>query len=263
MELNDIKIFIELYKNLSISKTAEKLSYTQSNVSTRLMKLEQEFNTTFFIRTKSGLQILPSADRFYNYAKRIEDTIDDIHKEFSLKKPILNIGSTQLLSKLYFPSLFLSDTSIKLHTTSVSILSRNFNNRIFDGIITHGIEEMAQDDFLLSKTEPLCWSMSSSIKERDDRNLNIIINRDKQCPLRSLTLKTIHNMQLKCSLVEVDTLELMLSLLYTSNCIALLPEKIILQDTQLVTYQQLPSLTFNVNIYCHSNINKELFSDLT
>lgn len=45
MELNDIRIFIELYRNKSISKTADKLNYTQSNISTRLMKLEKEFNT--------------------------------------------------------------------------------------------------------------------------------------------------------------------------------------------------------------------------
>ncbi len=48
MEINDIAIFMALYRNRSITKTAELLHYTQSNVSTRLMKLEKEFHVLFF-----------------------------------------------------------------------------------------------------------------------------------------------------------------------------------------------------------------------
>ena len=71
MELNDIKIFIEIYNNKSISKTAEKLNYSQSNISTRLMKLEKEFHIPFFIRSKKGLEILPSAERLFKYCLKI------------------------------------------------------------------------------------------------------------------------------------------------------------------------------------------------
>lgn len=86
MELNDLRIFMELYQNRSISKTSEKLSYTQSNISTRLMKLEQEFNTVLFLRTKSGLEVLPSTERFYAHAKAIIDEVNKLYHDFSNKE---------------------------------------------------------------------------------------------------------------------------------------------------------------------------------
>lgn len=261
MELNDIKIFIELYNNLSISKTAEKLSYTQSNVSTRLMKLEQEFNTPLFIRTKSGLQILHSTERFYNYAKRIEGSVNDLYHEFSLNKQQINVGSTQLLSRLYFPILYLKKNPFLLHTTSSNKLCRNFSNNIFDIIITHTKIDSNESIIQYDKIENLLWASSINYKNNDDETINIIINRDKQCPLRALTIETMHSLHLNFSLVEVDTLDLMLSLIYTSNCIALLPQKLLEEDMRLAAYNDLPPLTLTVFLYCHHDMDVEILTD--
>lgn len=261
MELNDVKIFIELYNNRSISKTAKKLNYTQSNVSTRLMKLEQEFNTSLFIRTKSGLQLLPATDRFYNYAKKIEESVNDLYREFSLKNQQINIGSTQLLSKLFFPALYLQKHPFVLHTTSSNKLCRNFNNNIFDIAITHTQLDTSESKIQLDKTENLSWASSVNYKNNDNKTMNIIINRDKQCPLRELTIETTHSLHSNFSFVEVDTLDLMLSLIYTSDCIALLPQKLIEEDMRLATYNYLPSLTLNVFLYCHKNIDEAIITD--
>ncbi len=81
MELNDIKIFIELYHNRSISRTAEKLNYTQSNVSTRLMKLERVSYTTIFRANRTPI---PSdTERFYHYAINIQNSLDELYQEFT------------------------------------------------------------------------------------------------------------------------------------------------------------------------------------
>ncbi len=261
MELNDIKIFIELYKNRSISKTAEKLNYTQSNVSTRLMKLEKEFNTTLFLRTRYGLEMLPSTEQFYTYAKAIEESVNRLYDGFSVSKQQINIGSTQLLSKLYFPTLYGQKELFNLHTTTVNKLSRHFVNQIFDVIITHTKLDSIKNIIKYHKTENLLWTSSVPLKNNVSKAINIIINRDKHCPLRALTIDTIHSLQLNVSFVEVDTLDLMLSLIYTSNCIALLPQKLVEEDTRLKELEQLPPLSLDTYLYFHPEMDNDVLTD--
>ncbi len=261
MELNDIKIFIELYKNRSISKTAEKLNYTQSNVSTRLMKLEKEFNTTLFLRTRYGLETLPSTEQFYAYAKAIEESVNSLYHGFFISKQHINIGSTQLLSKLYFPTLYGQKELFNLHTTTVNKLSRNFANQIFDVIITHTKPDPVNNYIKYHTTENLMWTSSESFKNDINKAINIIINRDKHCPLRALTIETIHSLQLSVSFVEVDTLDLMLSLIYTSNCIALLPQKLVEEDLRLKALEHLPPLSLDIFMYCQQEMDNDEVMD--
>lgn len=254
MELNDIKIFLELYNNLSISKTAEKLNYTQSNVSTRLMKLEKEFNTPLFIRTRSGLEAIDATKRFYHHAKKMEETMNELYHEFALTKRQINIGATQLLSRLYYSDLYSKENPYQLHTTPSNKLSRNFMNHIYDIIITHHHLSMNENMVELNKTEALLWATS---KEQSDTSQapNILMSRDKHCPLRELTKEMIKSLKLNYCIVEVDTLDLMLSFLCTTNCIALLPEKIIKEDKRLSIFDSLPPMSLEVFLYCHLSLD--------
>lgn len=129
-------------------------------------------------------------------------------------------------------------------------------NHIFDIIITHNHLSISENIIEWNKTETLLWAISKEHKN-DSQSPNILVSRDKHCPLKALTIKTIKSLKLKYSLVEVDTLDLMLSFLYTSNCIALLPQKLIEEDTRLKIYDCLPTLSLGVFMYCH------LFLDMT
>lgn len=261
MELNDLKIFIELYNNRSISKTAEKLNYTQSNISTRLMKLEQEFNTQLFIRTKSGLQILPDTERFYFRAKKVVDSLQDLYQEFSLTSQQLNVGSTQLLSRLFFPGLYLQNNMLSLHTTSSNKLCRHFSNHIFDIILTHTKLESSSNAIRFEKSENLLWASSANFTKEDSKIVNIVINRDKLCPLRKLSIEATHSLNSNFALVEVDTLDLMLSLVNTSNCIALLPQKLIENDMGLIPYDLLPPRILEIFLYSYQDIDMKILID--
>ncbi len=261
MELNDLKIFIELYHNRSISKTAEKLNYTQSNISTRLKKIEQEFNTQLFVRTKSGLEPLSDTERFYIHAKNIEASIQDLYQDFSLPSHEINIGSTQLLSKLFFPTLYLLNNMFSLYTTNSKKLCRDFKNHMYDLILTHTRLESLTNTFCYEKLENLSWASSIDFSKSETDKITIVINRDKSCPLRNLSIKAIHSLTHIYNVVEVDTLDLMLSLLCTSNCIALLPQKLIDNDNRLVSCNLLPPDVLNVFLYCNSNIDIKIITD--
>ena len=262
MELNDIRIYIELYNNKSITKTAEKLNYTQSNISTRLMKLENEFNEVFFTRTKSGLEILPPAERFMSYALQIDQISNDLYDEFCVGNKETNIASTQLLSRLYFPLLYKCNTSSHLHTTSTKKLSRGFENKIFDIIITHAKANFEKDVICYEKSEVLCWAQSKQFANGDGETTSIIVSRDKGCPLRKASFAALTCEKSNMPVIEVDTLDLMLSLLRSINSVALLPQKIMNSENDMVEFSEFSPTSLNVFFYCNSKEHCMLLENL-
>ncbi|PPK83391.1 DNA-binding transcriptional LysR family regulator [Lacrimispora xylanisolvens] len=262
MEINDITIFMELYRNRSITKTAELLNYTQSNVSARLMKLEKEFHGTFFLRTRSGLKILPEGERFYQYAVIMEDTLKKLYQEFQTESQEIRVGSTQLLSRLYFPWLFEKSSYFTMHTDAVKKLNRNFNSQIYDIVITHMPQSPDTGIFQIQYPEVLLWAASSSLDWNQEEVLPVIVSRDKLCPLRHLTLQTLSQGKIQLSLIEVDTLDLMITLLSANRAIALLPEKLIKQERRLKVLPSLSPVTLPVYGYCRKKTEADLLNQL-
>ncbi len=262
MELNDIKIFIELYKNKSISKTAEKLNYSQSNISARLKKLEKEFDAIFFRRTKYGLELLPAAEQFMRYALQINQISDDLYNEFCIDNKETNIASTQLLSRLYFPLLYQSKVSINLYTSSNKKLSRGFDNNIFDIIITHTRMNAKKVAICYDKTELLLWTQSKKFVNSNDEKPSIIVSRDKSCPLRKASLHTLTQHKLDLPIIEVDTIDIMLTLVHSINSLVLLPQKIVSAEKDLVEFSKLRAIPLKVFIYCYRKENSELVESL-
>jgi len=262
MELNDIKIFIEIYNNKSISKTAEKLNYSQSNISTRLMKLEKEFHTPFFIRSKNGLEILPSAERLFKYCLKIVNLTSNLYSEFNIENEQVNIASTQLLSRLYYPLLFKQNTIFQLHTAPAKKLKRDFENQIFDIIITHTQMTIGQDITEHQKFELLCWAQSELFTHNVVEQPSIIVSRDKSCPLRNASFQAITKYNLDMPIIEVDTLDLLFSLLHSTNSIALLPQKIIKDDTCLLEFSKFKAIPLNIFFYFHNKNHENLLEVL-
>lgn len=262
MELNDIKIFMELYRSKSITKTAEFLHYTQSNISTRLLKLEKEFHGTFFLRNRSGLEILPYGERFYNHALKIEESLKSLYQEFQSENTDIHIGSTQLLSRLYFPRLYEISSQYTMHTAPVKKLNREFNNQTYEAIITHTRLIPEKGVFEIRNSESLIWTGSSSFNFTTPDNSPVIVSRDKLCPLRILTFQLLNHEKNKISIIEVDTLDLMISLLLSTRALALLPETLIKENHPLKALSSLTPAILPVYGYCRSKKEKDSLEEL-
>lgn len=61
MDYEDAKIYLELYRSRSISKTAQKLGLSQSAVSQRLQKLEREFDMCLMLRGRGQKFVEPTS----------------------------------------------------------------------------------------------------------------------------------------------------------------------------------------------------------
>lgn len=88
MELKQLHIFLELSKNLNFTKTAEKLGYTQANITIQIKQLEEELHTQLFNRmgktitlTDAGLQLIPHATEMLHIEEKILN-VDVTIKDF-------------------------------------------------------------------------------------------------------------------------------------------------------------------------------------
>ena len=61
MELSDLRIFQAIAEESSISGAAKRLDYVQSNVTTRLRKLEEELGVLLFYRSVKGMTLTEKA----------------------------------------------------------------------------------------------------------------------------------------------------------------------------------------------------------
>ncbi|WP_181350438.1 LysR family transcriptional regulator [Thalassobacillus sp. CUG 92003] len=77
MELSDLKLFQAIAEEGSISLAAEKLGYVQSNVTTRLRRLEDELGILLFYRRPKGVQISEKGMLFRQYADSILQMADE------------------------------------------------------------------------------------------------------------------------------------------------------------------------------------------
>ena len=69
MKLEHLKYFINLAQTNSITKSSLQLYTTQQNLSKIINQLEDELDTTLFLRSHKGLSLTPSGEIFYTFAR--------------------------------------------------------------------------------------------------------------------------------------------------------------------------------------------------
>lgn len=101
MNMKDLRIFKVAAQVGSINKTAIQLNYVQSNVTTRIKKLESYFNTTLFHRHKSGITLTEEGKRLLPYAQKIIAISEEMKSEVD-DEPVgtLQIASVETVIKL-------------------------------------------------------------------------------------------------------------------------------------------------------------------
>ena len=89
MDIHDLKIFLTIAQEGSVSKASKILYMTPQGTSKVLKNLETEMGCQLFIRDKSGMQLTESGERFREYA------LKDVDDYYQVKKDILHIEQRQ------------------------------------------------------------------------------------------------------------------------------------------------------------------------
>lgn len=103
MEFKDLEIFQMVAEKGTITEAAKELNYVQSNVTSRIQKLEAEMNTPLFHRHNRGMTLTPEGKKLLVYCEKILMLTDEMKKVVQSKsEPAgkLKIGSVETVIKL-------------------------------------------------------------------------------------------------------------------------------------------------------------------
>ncbi|NNU78080.1 LysR family transcriptional regulator [Clostridium estertheticum] len=226
MEINDLVIFTKVAEVGSISKAAEQLGYVQPNITGRLKILESELNKPLFRRTNKGVDLLPAGEILFDYATKILNLMDESKEKILNLNPLLKIGATQTITKNYLSNLLINNNlKFSIYTRPTEELLFLLKTYKVDVVLINKEWQNSKIELLHSFNEKIGWLGSKEIKLNNFKNISVLVNRDKDCPYRKATLSFLEKVKNNWNVIEVDSLDLILSMLEYGEGIAILPPK--------------------------------------
>ena len=107
MDIDQARTFLAITANGSFLEASRQLHLTQSTVSARVQRLEEELGTRLFIRNRGGASLTPAGRRFLDYAKRLVLTAEQARADVGLPeryRASLRIGGRIALWEGFLPN---------------------------------------------------------------------------------------------------------------------------------------------------------------
>ncbi|UQS81991.1 LysR family transcriptional regulator [Bombilactobacillus folatiphilus] len=227
MNFNDLEIYQMIFETKSINQAANKLQYTQSNLSARLQQLEQELDTNLFIRTNNGVSPTANGQLLYQFAKQTLDQFQQLKSAMITTKPRL------LISELLLNYLIMTQKEFDVNHYEITIketceFQQALAQTIYQHVATFNPIKFKGYDLMSEASIETCWIAGANTQLA--ASLPIAVNHDTQCPLRKLTLDLLSE---TTNVIEIDSLENILQLVKQEKVSAMLPTYL-LTDSKLV-----------------------------
>lgn len=106
MDIDQAKTFLAITAHGSFLEAAKQLHLTQSTVSARILRLEDELGTRLFVRNRAGASLTPAGRRFLDYAKRLVLTAEQARADVGLPqryRASVRIGGRTALWEGFLP----------------------------------------------------------------------------------------------------------------------------------------------------------------
>lgn len=106
MDIDQARTFLAITAHGSFIEASKQLHLTQSTVSARIQRLEEELGTRLFVRNRSGANLTIAGRRFIDYAKRLVLTADQARNDIGLPeryRASLRIGGRIALWEGFLP----------------------------------------------------------------------------------------------------------------------------------------------------------------
>lgn len=107
MTIRHLKLYIEVFKTMNITKAAENLCMTQPTVTRAIQELEDHYQVKLFDRINKRLRATENGEKFYSYALKTVEAFD--HMEDSMfgwnDNEVIRIGTTISIGSVLVPRL--------------------------------------------------------------------------------------------------------------------------------------------------------------
>lgn len=270
MDYNLYKIFLYLFEEKSISKTANKLYVSQPAISYSLKELESQLGYTLFYRNSRGIEPTTEAKELYSYILTAFNILNDAEERLknlnSLKVGSIRIGITSLdgffcLSNYVvdFHKLF-PGIKFEFIYKSCSELAKMLETRNLDIIVDTKsiISEKNVSKITLSKMRTcFCYNemyfKDISIKNMAELQKYPLILPSSSSFFRQKLDEYMMEKNIKLdSILESDTSEAMLEMVRRGMGIGYLTEDVILNqaDKQIFSIFSFDHKLPTIDIYC-------------
>ena len=88
MDVKDLRFFVAVYELHGFAQASGRLNTVQSNVSSRIIRLEDLIGAPLFLRHRRGVLPTPRGDMLYAYAKRVLALVEEATTEVKAGKDI-------------------------------------------------------------------------------------------------------------------------------------------------------------------------------
>lgn len=107
ISIRHLRIFIEVYNSMNVTKAAEKLGLPQPSVSRTLKEIEDHYNVVLFERMMRRITPTAEGKRFYHMAQRVVDSYDRMEEKLSEKTQgeLIRVGASIRLGNELLPKL--------------------------------------------------------------------------------------------------------------------------------------------------------------
>jgi DNA-binding transcriptional LysR family regulator len=111
VELRQLLTFRAVAKSRSFTQAAERLSYSQSNVTAHVQALEEELQTRLFERLGKHVELTAAGRRLVDYADRLLALVEEAAHEVpepDVPSGVLTIGACETLCAYLIPSILMN-----------------------------------------------------------------------------------------------------------------------------------------------------------
>jgi LysR family transcriptional regulator, cell division regulator len=181
MDSNLLKVFVEVARERSITKAANKLEFAQSNVTSRIKQLEKSLGFPLFHRVPKGVILSKEGEKLYPYAieivKKVKEATYDM-KNIN-KQEHLIVGSTESNASTRIVPFLLQlhndfpNTSLELITNTTREITKELLDYKVDVAFVSG--EPKNDDLI--------------ILNKIDEKIVLVEPRNENCPNVFLSFK--------------------------------------------------------------------------
>ncbi|NVN92966.1 MAG: LysR family transcriptional regulator [Desulfuromonadales bacterium] len=168
MYFNELRYFMVVAQEGSVSRAATQLNCVQSNVTVRIRQLEERLNVTLFHRKSRGVSLTPAGSVLFDYAVRIMALVKEAERIVQEREPLagkLTIGALETTAAVRLPPILAEyhrrfpDVDLRLVTGSAmelirQILAFELDGTFVDGTIDH--PELYVEDCFIEENVLVC-----------------------------------------------------------------------------------------------------------